>query len=177
MKWEMARKEGQQLYQIALDLKPSVIVEVGTFKGHSGAWFLKALEELGKGLLITIDITKPINYNKLTKAQLTANHHEATENLKAVSERFVQVVDEVNPDVPDVIDLLFIDGNHTQEACYQDLSQFYPKLRKGGICLVHDFHGIRVPAAVASYFGTEMPRHELKTDDEFKGDLLIIYKD
>lgn len=177
MKWEMQEREGKQLYQMALDVKANVIVEIGTFKGHSGSWFLKALEELGQGILITVDITKPVNYDKLTEAQLTANHHEATERLKSVSDRFVQVVDEINPDIPDVIDILFVDGNHTMEACYQDLALYYPKVKSGGLCLIHDYHGIRVPAAVASYFGAVMPKHDLLVDDQFKGDLLIIYKD
>jgi len=36
------------------------------------------------------------------------------------------------------LDLIFIDGDHTFEGCYADLTAWYPKLKSGGIFLGHD---------------------------------------
>lgn len=35
-------------------------------------------------------------------------------------------------------DMIFIDGDHSFKACYQDLSAWYPKLKEGGIFIGHD---------------------------------------
>ena len=36
------------------------------------------------------------------------------------------------------IDLAFIDGDHSFEGCLNDLIVVYPKMKKGGVILVHD---------------------------------------
>jgi hypothetical protein len=36
------------------------------------------------------------------------------------------------------IDMCFIDGDHSYEGCYSDLQMVYPKVKQGGIFLVHD---------------------------------------
>jgi len=36
-------------------------------------------------------------------------------------------------------DLVYIDANHTFEGCYQDLVDWYPKVKKGGIISGHDY--------------------------------------
>lgn len=173
--WRMAEKEGQQLYEIAMSLKPTIILETGTHQGYSGMWFLKALKDLQQGMLITIDILSTEKYDKLNKEQLLENHIIAKHNLQSISNRFVQIT-AGEPDV-DVIDLLFIDGDHSFKGCLNDLNAYYPKLRKGGICLLHDFHGIQVPAAFEEFFYKNKPHTEFKDNSVFKNDLLIIYKD
>jgi predicted O-methyltransferase YrrM len=36
------------------------------------------------------------------------------------------------------LDLIFIDGDHSAEGCYQDLRHWHPRLREGGRLLGHD---------------------------------------
>jgi predicted O-methyltransferase YrrM len=174
--WRMGEREGEQLYKLAYDLKPNVILETGTHQGYSGMWFLKALNDLNQGILITVDILTPGSYTKINANGLQKNHALATKNLSSVSDRFVQIVDTI-PDV-ETIDLLFINGDHSLAGCLHDLKTYYPKLRKGGLCLMHDFHGIQVPAAFDMYFSgiKDYPKTELRSNDVFKNDLLVIYK-
>jgi hypothetical protein len=37
------------------------------------------------------------------------------------------------------LDLIFIDGNHTYKYVYNDLKNYYPKIKKGGFITGHDF--------------------------------------
>ena len=36
------------------------------------------------------------------------------------------------------IDLIFVDGDHSYEGCFNDITKAWPKLKKGGAMLVHD---------------------------------------
>lgn len=39
------------------------------------------------------------------------------------------------------LDFIYIDGKHSYQAIHQDLSLYYPKMKKGGILAGHDFTG------------------------------------
>lgn len=45
--------------------------------------------------------------------------------------------------VPAAIDVLFIDGNHSIEACRQDFELYTPRLKSGGKLLIHDYDASR----------------------------------
>ena len=45
---------------------------------------------------------------------------------------------DVAPTVHEIVDLLFIDADHTYDAVRQDWSDWVPKVRKGGIVALHD---------------------------------------
>lgn len=52
------------------------------------------------------------------------------------------------------IDLLFIDGNHTTNACRIDLEIWVPRVKPGGLVLVHDVGSTGIPGpklAIAEY--------------------------
>ena len=42
--------------------------------------------------------------------------------------------------VPDHLDFIYIDGDHRYDAVKQDLTCWYPKIRKGGVLAGHDFN-------------------------------------
>jgi hypothetical protein len=39
------------------------------------------------------------------------------------------------------LDIIFIDGDHSEEGVYQDLTIFYKKIKKGGMIVGHDYGG------------------------------------
>lgn len=41
--------------------------------------------------------------------------------------------------IPDHLDFIYIDGNHTYEAVKKDIELYYPKVKKGGVIGGHDF--------------------------------------
>lgn len=51
-------------------------------------------------------------------------------------------------------DMIFIDADHSYEAVKQDIEDWFPKLKKGGIIIGHDYHDFEgVKKAVHEYFG------------------------
>lgn len=49
------------------------------------------------------------------------------------------------------IDLLHIDGDHSEEAVYQDLTLYWPKMRHGGVIIGDDYAWMSVRAAVSRF--------------------------
>lgn len=65
---------------------------------------------------------------------------------------------EAAPVVPDGLDLVFIDGNHSYEYVRRDIDLWYPKVRTGGMISGHDYDPVVFPQvvrAVNGYFGME----------------------
>ena len=61
--------------------------------------------------------------------------------------------DDAVKDVPDVIDYLFIDGDHCYKQVVKDLKNYAPKVKAGGIVAGHDYiKQMGVAQAVQEYF-------------------------
>jgi hypothetical protein len=54
--------------------------------------------------------------------------------------------------IPDCLDFVYIDGDHSQEAVSQDIENYYPKVRKGGVIGGHDINLGSVFKAVKEKF-------------------------
>ena len=51
------------------------------------------------------------------------------------------------------IDLCFVDGDHSFEGCYRDISLMYPKIKRGGVLAGHDRQCDDVREAVSTFCG------------------------
>jgi len=54
-------------------------------------------------------------------------------------------------DIPDVIDFIYIDGNHLYKYVKQDIELYYPKIRADGVICGHDFDLPDVAQAVTEF--------------------------
>jgi len=54
---------------------------------------------------------------------------------------------------PKGVDAVFIDGEHTLEACLTDLRSWAPKVKVGGLLCGHDRDQSGVPVALKEFFG------------------------
>ena len=128
-------------YDLVAQLKPRVLVELGTDRGESYFAFCQSVLENGTGTkCYAIDHWRGDphagSYDETTFLAVEAHnrtHYAAFSTLirstfDAAAERFG----------PESIDLLHIDGHHTEEAVRHDLEIWLPKLRPGGILLLHD---------------------------------------
>ena len=113
------------MFEIALELKPDVIFEIGVHNGISTHAWLSALQHNKKGMLYGIDkidfeynIIDPElkKYFKFTKA-------DSAEFYKTWNKE---------------IDILHIDGDHSYEMCKSDYDNYYPFVKPGGFIFIHD---------------------------------------
>jgi predicted O-methyltransferase YrrM len=118
---QVSRQQGELLAAIALAHRAKLIVEIGTSYGFSGLWWSAALAGTG-GHLHTIDVSE--------KKYRTAKTMFAAAGL---ADRVINYLGDARlilPNLPDGIDVVFIDADKSSTKTYFDL--LWPKLRVGG---------------------------------------------
>ncbi len=116
----------KRMQEIVFDLKPKLILELGTNVGHSTRIFLEAMMQCPRpGHIITVDIKGP----KWQEWQMKKyeGHFTAVE-----SDSLSLAFDDRE------IDILYIDSLHTYEHVLKELKLYVQKVKKGGKVLLHD---------------------------------------
>jgi len=128
------------VHGLALSMKPSVCVEIGSARGCSACYIGLALRQLKRGRLYAIDPHTRTDWNDF----LSVDTYEVMRrNLRAFRvEEYVEVVRKYSGDAAkdwnQPIDMLFIDGDHSYEGVKRDWSLFMPHVREFGIVVFHD---------------------------------------
>lgn len=137
--------QGIQIRNLILSEKPVRVLEVGCFIGISSHWIASALDEIGDGSIDSIDTfwpkyPSPYHFSYLadpfTLAKSTAKRTDAGRRITFHVSDSVDFAESISP--LDQYDFMFIDGDHTFEGVTRDFLAYFPKLRKGGIILLHD---------------------------------------
>jgi hypothetical protein len=128
-------------YDLVAVLRPRLLVELGVDRGESYFAFCQsAAENNTKPQCFGVDTWRGDQhageYDETTFAQVFAHNRANYEafstlvrtNFDAAAERFAV----------ESIDLLHLDGLHTESAVRHDLDFWLPKIRPGGIVLLHD---------------------------------------
>ena len=123
-------------------------VEIGVDKGFHSR---QILDVLPMKRLYCVDGYP--EYSDFRGCYSWVGHYEvALENLRPFGDRVVFVnknsFDAVG-DVPDGLDFVYIDGEHTGVCVCRELELFVPKVRSGGVVGGHDFNAWRFPDYVA----------------------------
>ena len=87
---------------------------------------------------------------------------DADQRLKPFLDKIIRIFkfsSEAKSEIPDDLDFIYIDGNHAYEYCLEDIENYYPKVKKGGIIGGHDY--TPAPHPEPSNFGVR------KAVDEF----------
>jgi predicted O-methyltransferase YrrM len=100
------------------------IFEIGVRTGISTAAFLVGLEMNG-GHLFSVDIEEQCG--KVLESQDWTFIHDSSRNVDAVKSK-----------IPPVLDILFVDGDHTYEGTRDDFTNYVPMVRSGGLIICHD---------------------------------------
>jgi hypothetical protein len=102
------------------------IVEIGVRTGNSTCAFLAALEVDRRGTLWSIDLDEPDVPDEWHDLDCWQFHQGDSRGMPAREWG------------PLEIDCLFIDGDHRYGHVLEDLRSWAPRVRKGGVILMHD---------------------------------------
>ena len=137
-------------------LKGDVVgIEIGTCRAESTYLILDECQNVKK--IYTIDPFESYEDWCGGIDQTTMDKFEAIakENLSKFGDR-VEMVKKSSVDALDTFedgkaDFVFIDGDHSYEATYNDLCNYYPKLRAGGLFSGHDYNLHEVKKAITDF--------------------------
>jgi hypothetical protein len=161
--------KGHTLAALVIALRPAISVEIGVWQGSSLLPIALAHKAIGFGRVIAVDAWDKfasiegqqnkedvdwwiaVDYEKAYQTFITAIAEEGVS-------QFVEVVrarsDEYTP--PDNINLLHLDGNHSDQAV-RDVQRFAPKMANGGIACLDDYDwaggGVRKACAAMESLG------------------------
>lgn len=128
-------------YDVIALLRPATFVELGTDQGESYFAFCQSVAENDTGTrCFAVDTWRGDEhagqYDETTFAQVTAHNRAHYERFSTLLRNTFDTALEKFPDAS--IDLLHLDGLHSEEAVRHDVENWLPKLRPGGLLLMHD---------------------------------------
>lgn len=142
-----------EMAELVLETKPQVVVEIGTFGGRSAIAMAFALRQNNNGgHIYCIDPwrlehaiegewdenqkwwQKNIDIHEIHRKCMVAIWGHNIEDWLVVIRSASQYCHQLFPS----IDLLLIDGNHSEVASLRDAQLYVPKIAKGGYCLMDD---------------------------------------
>ena len=127
--------------QLVAAIRPRVFVELGVFTGVSYCAFCEAIQAHDVPCsCYGIDHWRGDNqcgyYGPDVLAELRAYHDARYSTFSRLVERSFDEALEMFDD--GVVDLLHLDGYHTYEAVAHDVASWLPKMRRGGVMVLHD---------------------------------------
>lgn len=158
-----------QLPSFLNKINAKIGVEIGTFKGE----FSKQILENWGGKLYMVDVWRPMSDEEYDDISNHKNHIDAyslcMDNIRGHEDRGFMLRMKGNDAkklfADDSLDFVYIDANHTYEAVRDDIKDWYPKVKSGGLVLGHDY----LPAYF--YEGKEEKNQALYTFPDGKPEL------
>jgi len=155
--------EAAYLYRLARAERPCVVAELGRFRG--GSTVVLAAAAGGDGVVHSYDI--PTRQGR-DGAELDRQLSAALERYGLAGRVVLHVEDSRHATPPHPLDLLFIDGDHSEAGVRSDFERWSPHVRPGGHVLFHDAVAAPDliptfdpgPARVAAAAGPEWERRE-----------------
>ncbi len=145
---QMKFSELCELVRLIKERDPKIVVEIGCFNGATSRVMAEALQLQGsKGSLFCIDpfeVVKIQDYaqDRYNATVLGYDYEKIFDNnIKPLKDRIVKLKgysDEVAMPENIVADMVFIDGDHSQEGVRKDIERFAPLVAKGGVLCFHD---------------------------------------
>jgi predicted O-methyltransferase YrrM len=140
--------EGEYLAELASRVpEKGVIVEIGSYKGLSGAYLAAGAKEGVTTFLVDLwDRTKFNLVSEENRYALSSSDFQqiTINNLRALGlYRNVVLLKGLSVDHASAwgqcIDLLFIDGDHSYEGIKSDYEAWYQHVKDGGVIAFHDY--------------------------------------
>ena len=148
----MPGDEGEALYAVATSARPGTWLEIGTYCGKSTVLLAAAAREVG-AQVVTVDHhhgseenqpgwewhdTSMVDPRTGRLDTLPTFRQTYDDHLADVVTAVVATTAQVASWWQTGVELLFLDGNHTEETAQHDYAAFAPHVVPGGLLLVHD---------------------------------------
>jgi cephalosporin hydroxylase len=129
---------GQPIWQNVLDLwtiqetiseiRPSLLIEVGTNRGGSALFYAQLMDLLGEGRLLTVDIEKmhSLDHPRIEFLLGSSTSPEIVERMRRAAEETEGPV------------MVILDGNHERDHVAQELELYGPLVTPGSYILSQD---------------------------------------
>lgn len=124
----------------------ATIVEIGTYRAKSAAVILLACQGSSRRIY-TVDpfVDYKHHSGKMASKRFGVDfeelYEETKEALRGLPITMLRRTSELAASEWDsgLIDFLWVDGNHTEEAALQDLVSWFPLIKEGGVIGIHDW--------------------------------------
>lgn len=121
------------IQEIVFDVKPEVIVEIGTFAGGSAAMWASILQQVTPdGRVVTVDVE-----NRVHKPSLLPIHHSSVDFLIGSSVD-PDVVADVARRVEGKRTMIILDSEHTRDHVLAEIQAYAPLVTPGSYLVVQD---------------------------------------
>jgi predicted O-methyltransferase YrrM len=138
--------QGRALFEAAAaTTRRGAIVEIGSWKGRSTTW-LASGARLAGGRVYAVDPHRPSREDPGAAPLDEFLGNLARNGLADVVEPLIMTSEEAGARIAGPVELLFIDGDQTDEAVRRDAEISLPRLMEGGTVMFHE-------AATAAYTG------------------------
>ncbi|MCK6586006.1 MAG: class I SAM-dependent methyltransferase [Polyangiaceae bacterium] len=143
--------EGLCLHWLALQVPPGCIaVEIGSFKGKSSSYIASGLVPGARLACVDVWENRAMPYDPPEDVLPEFQRNVAPYRDKIDIHKGLSA--DVAKNWPALIDLLFIDGDHSYEGCIGDIKAWLPHVRAGGWVAFHDSGQEGVERAVRERF-------------------------
>ena len=139
------------LIDLIYKANPKIIVEIGVWGGKSLVPMAYALKCLEEGVIYGIDPWTSEESVKWVENEVnkefwgSANHETILKNLKEKIKHFglsnqIQLIRSTSENASPIfgIDMIHIDGNHSEYTCYLDVVKWVPLMNPGGWIILDD---------------------------------------
>ncbi|MDB5492542.1 MAG: hypothetical protein JWO78_2391 [Micavibrio sp.] len=131
------------IYALIHSLKPQSLLEVGTHIGASMLYIARALKH-GGGKVTTVDICDVNDpYTGAWRSSELPNSPAQMAEQLGCADRVAFVAQSsisYLKDTAETFDFIFLDGDHSARSVYEEVAAALPRLREGGVILLHDYY-------------------------------------
>ena len=118
------------LLPLVAQIEPKNILEIGTWKGYSARTWLDAFEPKK---FYTLDNDPNVLLDEWTGKKSCDSFYSTRDSHDLKTLTYVK-----DFFFPELIDFLFIDGDHSYQGVMKDFEMYAPLVRKGGVITFHD---------------------------------------
>lgn len=154
-------EKAKWIYDTVRQCTPELCVEIGVFGGASLFAFAFALKQNGRGTIIGIDpwcidsAMQGIGDDEAKKIDFEGLYNRfkdivVREKLDGITHIIREKSEDVKWDYKK-INILHIDGNHSEESVTKDLTKYLPYISEDGIIILDDINWPTVASAIEKF--------------------------